>query len=171
MEEENRISISVEGYSDLSNAIQLLTRSVVIRYGLLIRLILICFVVRLLFSSIMIQFGGSVRSWVTVSVYFGRWWWWLMFCGHFCVHGRLNGPSDIQGNETKSKMKHPPDIPMPRFKHGWQWSVAQHATARLWRRPLFRWNLGLEEYRFYIVHRKGISNGNVDTFIACMNLF
>ena len=22
--------------------------------------------------------------------------WWLMFCGHFCTHGRLNGPSDLQ---------------------------------------------------------------------------
>jgi len=22
--------------------------------------------------------------------------WWLMFYGHFCAHGRLNGPSDLQ---------------------------------------------------------------------------
>jgi hypothetical protein len=24
------------------------------------------------------------------------WWWWLMFYGHFCAQGRLNGPSDFQ---------------------------------------------------------------------------
>jgi len=24
------------------------------------------------------------------------WWWWLMFYGHFCAQGRLNGPSDLQ---------------------------------------------------------------------------
>jgi len=24
------------------------------------------------------------------------WWWWLMFYGHFCAHGRLNGPSYLQ---------------------------------------------------------------------------
>ena len=23
-------------------------------------------------------------------------WWWLMFYGHFCAYGRLNGPSDLQ---------------------------------------------------------------------------
>ena len=39
-----------------------------------------------------------------------------MFYGHFCAHGRLNEPSD-KGNEVKSKMKQPSDMPTLRFKH------------------------------------------------------
>jgi len=35
-----------------------------------------------------------------------------MFYGHFCAHGRLNG------NEAKSKMKHPSNMPTPRFELG-----------------------------------------------------
>ena len=42
-----------------------------------------------------------------------------MFYGHFCAHGRLNGPSDPKGNEGKSKMKQPSDMPTLRFEHGW----------------------------------------------------
>jgi hypothetical protein len=30
-----------------------------------------------------------------------------MFYGHFCAYGRLSGPSDLQSNEAKSKMKRP----------------------------------------------------------------
>jgi len=41
-----------------------------------------------------------------------------MFYSHFCAQCRLNGPSDLQGNEVKSKMKQPSDMPTPRFKHG-----------------------------------------------------
>ena len=33
---------------------------------------------------------------VTYCIKVTVWWWWLMFYGHFCVHGRLNGPSDFQ---------------------------------------------------------------------------
>ena len=40
----------------------------------------------------------------------------LMFYGQFCTRGRLNGLSDLQGNEAKSKMKHPSDKPRPRFE-------------------------------------------------------
>jgi len=37
------------------------------------------------------------RTYVTtLIVMMMMWWWWLMFYGHFCAHGRLNGPSDLQ---------------------------------------------------------------------------
>jgi len=29
------------------------------------------------------------------------------------------GRATSKGNETKSKMKHPSDMPMPKFEHGW----------------------------------------------------
>jgi len=45
----------------------------------------------------------------------------LVFYSHFCAHGigKLNGLSNPEDNEVKSKMKDPSDIPTPRFKHGW----------------------------------------------------
>ena len=39
----------------------------------------------------------------------------MMIYGHFGALGRLNGPSDLQ---KMSKMKHPSDMPTPRFEHG-----------------------------------------------------
>ena len=41
-----------------------------------------------------------------------------MFSGLFFVHGRLNGPSDLQRQVKVKNMKLPSDIPMPRFEHG-----------------------------------------------------
>jgi len=44
-----------------------------------------------------------------------------MFYGHFGAGGRLNGPSETsEGNEAKSTMKQPSDVPTPRFEHAWQ---------------------------------------------------
>jgi len=40
----------------------------------------------------------------------------MMFYGHFYAHGRLNGLSEAKGNEAKSKMKPPSDMPTPRFE-------------------------------------------------------
>ena len=40
------------------------------------------------------------------------------FMATFVHNGRLNGPSDIQIIEMKSKMKHPSDMPMLRFELG-----------------------------------------------------
>jgi len=31
----------------------------------------------------------------------------------------MRAPHDPKGNEAKSKMKQPSDMPMPRFKNGW----------------------------------------------------
>ena len=45
------------------------------------------------------------------------------------------GRATSKGNEAKSKMKHPSDMPLPRFEHGRYWSVVQHATARPRRCP------------------------------------
>ena len=42
--------------------------------------------------------------------------WLLLFYTHFCAHGGLKVA--FKGNEVKSKMKQPSDMPTPRFKHG-----------------------------------------------------
>ena len=48
------------------------------------------------------------------------WSKWLMFYGHFCARGRLKrGRASSMGNEAKSKMKHPSDMPSPRFELRW----------------------------------------------------
>ena len=57
------------------------------------------------------------------------WWWWLMFYGHF-LH--MVSRATSKGNEAKSKMKHPSDMPTLRF-------VVQHATTRPRRRPDKHW--------------------------------
>jgi len=44
------------------------------------------------------------------------------------------GRATSKGNEAKSKMKQPSDMPMPRFEHGWEQTVLKHATARPRRR-------------------------------------
>ena len=36
---------------------------------------------------------------------------------NFFTHQLMN--NDDKGNETKSKMKQPPDVPTLRFEHGW----------------------------------------------------
>ena len=78
-----------------------------------------------------ITIGGDSEH-VTAGLF--PWWWWWCFMATFCAQGRLNG------NETKSKMKQPSDMPTPGFEHGWWWSVVQHATVRPSGRPgLFPW--------------------------------
>jgi len=37
--------------------------------------------------------NGTIKVWQKLDV---RRWWWLMFYGHFCAHGMLNGPSDLR---------------------------------------------------------------------------
>ena len=36
------------------------------------------------------------RSWLAWIGLFSLGWCWFVFYGHFCTHGRLNGPSDFQ---------------------------------------------------------------------------
>ena len=80
------------------------------------------------------------------------WWWWLMFYGHFCAHGRLNGPSDLQKQWIEVIYQTTSDMHTPRFEHGWQWSVVQHATARARRREwVCQW---MSEWIFKKKHRR-----------------
>ena len=34
-----------------------------------------------------------------------RRWWWLMFYGHFCAHGRLNGPKVMKRRQTRNNLQ------------------------------------------------------------------
>ena len=52
-------------------------------------------------NNIFSQISDShyTSSWLIQHIYYNItsiWWWWLMFYRHFCAHGRLKWPNDLQ---------------------------------------------------------------------------
>jgi len=73
-----------------------------------------------------ISWGSSLPECITspgvfnVPLYFNQpseWLLWWLFYGHFCAHSISQ--ATFKGNASESKMKHPSDMPTPRFEHGW----------------------------------------------------
>ena len=59
-----------------------------------------------------IKFTGCLR--LPQTYFFNRWHCWNSVPTSFSM-----GRATSKGNEAKSKMKHPSDMPTPRFEHGW----------------------------------------------------
>ena len=57
------------------------------------------------------------------------------------------GQVTSKGNEAKSKMKLPTDMPTPRFELEWEWYVVQHAQLDRGGTP----KIGPSDYRFKII--------------------
>ena len=71
------------------------------------------------------------------------------------------GQETFKGNEAKSKMKQPSDMPTPRFEHGWQWYVVQHGSARPRRRPSIHSEITRQIYRYIVGFKPVLPNNHV----------